>query len=281
MAIAGLLAAALLGALSLVPAPSASASVNSTLCDKTGSAPVSGGKYIVQNNEWGDDIPQCVDAFDGGFKVTKGSHNLPGNPSPAAYPSIYAGCHWGNCSSGNGLPQQVSSFTTPQSHVDFTTTSDGQWDASYDIWFDTNPHPSGQNNGEEMMIWANHSGPPVPFGKKVDTVQLDGADWDVWYGPQSSTSNGVTTTWNTVSYVRQQTTNALTVNIKDFTDDSAKRRYLQPSWYLTSVQFGFEPWVGGPGLAVNSFSYTPDGSASTGGAIHGGGTGPSQGRSRN
>jgi cellulase/cellobiase CelA1 len=37
------------------------------------------------------------------------------------------------------------------------------------------------------------------------------------------------------------------------------RGYAQRSWYLTSVQAGFEPWIGGTGLAVNSFSYTTNG----------------------
>ncbi|WP_431040539.1 GH12 family glycosyl hydrolase domain-containing protein [Streptomyces sp. P1-3] len=270
VATAGLLATALLGALSLVTAPSVSAATTAAICDQYGSEPVSGGRYIVQNNEWGDKIGQCIEAFDGGFTYTSGYHNLPGSPKPAGYPSIYAGCHWGNCSGGNGLPQQVSSFTNPQSHADFTTTGDGQWNASYDLWFDTNPYPSGQNNGAELMIWANHAGPPTPFGQKVDTVWLEGANWDVWYGPQSSTTDGVTITWNTVSYVRQQPADSLTVNIKDFTDDSMARGYLQSSWYMTSVQAGFEPWVGGPGLGVKNFSYTPDGSASADGAINAG-----------
>ncbi|QIB48335.1 GH12 family glycosyl hydrolase domain-containing protein [Streptomyces aureoverticillatus] len=263
-AMAGLLATALLGALALVTAPSVSAAANGTICEKYGSEHVSGGRYIVQNNEWGDNIGQCVDAFDGGFTYTSGHHNLPGSPAPAGYPSIYAGCHWGNCSSGNGLPQQVSSFTNPQSHADFTTTGDGKWNASYDIWFNTKPSTNVVNDGEELMIWANRAGAPQPYGNKVDTVWLAGADWDVWYGPQSSVVDGVTITWNTVSYVRHEPVDSLTVNIKDFTNDSIARGYLRPSWYMTSVQAGFEPWVGGPGLGVKNFSYTPDGSASAG-----------------
>ncbi|MEV4616054.1 ricin-type beta-trefoil lectin domain protein [Kitasatospora sp. NPDC049258] len=250
--LAAVVAALLMAALSLAGASPASAST--TLCGRTDSVKVSGGKYVVQNNEWGDSIEQCIDVNDDGFKVTKGWHNVSTGGAPAAYPSIYAGCHYGNCSSGNGLPLQVSAFGNPQSSVDFST-ADGQWDAAYDLWFDTGANPSGQNNGEEMMIWANHAGPPSPFGSKVATVRIEGADWDVWYGRQS---NGVS--WNTVSYVRQQPTNTITVNIKDFTDDSIGRGYLSPAWYMTSVQFGFEPWVGGPGLAVNSFSYEANGS---------------------
>jgi endoglucanase len=81
--------------------------------------------------------------------------------------------------------------------------------------------------------------------------------------------------WNTVSYVRESGTDALTVNLKDFTNDSISRGYLQPAWYLTSVQFGFEPWQGGPGLPVNSFSYTSDGTAGSGSGGTGGGSGGS------
>ncbi|MBB4928090.1 GH12 family glycosyl hydrolase domain-containing protein [Kitasatospora kifunensis] len=263
--VAALLAALLLSTLS--PAGAAPASADSTICDQFGTATVSGGKYIVQNNEWGDSIQQCINVGDDGFTVTTGNHNVSTSGAPAAYPSIYAGCHYGNCSTGDGLPLQVSAFANPQSSVDFTTAP-GDFDASYDIWFDTNPNPAGQNDGEELMIWANHFGPSTPFGTKVGTVYLEGANWDVWYGRQGSSP-----AWNTVSYVRQQPTNAITVNIKDFTDDSINSGWLQPSWYLTSVQFGFEPWVGGPGLAVNSFSFDPNGSGGTSGTLVGQGSG--------
>jgi endoglucanase len=249
----------------LTAAPAAHA--DTTLCGTTSSVAVSGGQYIVQNNEWNDTIQQCINATNDGFTVTTGNHNKPTNGAPAAYPSIYAGCHYGNCSSGNGLPLQVSAFGNPQSSVNFTTAT-GQWDASYDIWFDTQPNPSGQNNGEELMIWANHAGAPQPAGSQVGTVSIEGAAWNVWFG-RGSGSIG----WNVVSYVRQTTTNAITVNLKDFTNDSLARGYLQSAWYLTSVQFGFEPWQGGPGLGVNSFSFTANGSSTGGGSPTGAITG--------
>ncbi|WP_275298681.1 hypothetical protein [Streptomyces sp. 769] len=101
-----------------------------------------------------------------------------------------------------------------------------------------------------MMIWANLTVPPQQFGKPVATVWLEGGKWDVWYARQGSNPE-----WNTVLYVREQPANAITVHIKDLTDDSITRGYVQPSWCMTSVQFGFEPRVGEPGLAVNSLSY--------------------------
>jgi endoglucanase len=255
----------LLALAGLTTAPAAHA--DTTLCGTTSSVAVDGGQYIVQNNEWNDTIQQCINATNDGFTVTTGNHNKPTNGAPAAYPSIYAGCHYGNCSSGNGLPLQVAAFGNPQSSVNFTTAA-GQWDASYDIWFDTQPNPSGQNNGEELMIWANHAGAPQPAGSQVGTVSIEGAAWNVWFGRGSGSIS-----WNVVSYVRQATTSAITVNLKDFTNDSLARGYLQSAWYLTSVQFGFEPWQGGPGLGVNSFSFTANASGTGGGSPTGAITG--------
>jgi endoglucanase len=247
----------------MVAAPAAHA--DTTICGQYDTTAVSGGQYIVQNNEWNDSIQQCLDVSNDGFTVTTGNHNVSTGGSPAAYPSIYAGCHYGDCSAGSGLPEQVSAFANPQSSVSFSTAA-GQWDASYDIWFDTQPSPSGQNDGEELMIWASHSGAPEPAGTQIGTATIEGATWQVWEA--RLTSGGIS--WNDVSYVRETPVNNLTVNLKDFTSDSLSRGYLQSSWYLTSVQFGFEPWQGGPGLGVNSFSFITNGSGGTDGGGSGG-----------
>ncbi|MET8765188.1 cellulose binding domain-containing protein [Lentzea sp. NPDC004782] len=226
------------------------ASADTTICEKFGSTKIQGGRYVVQNNEWGASDGQCIRVSDTGFTITSGNHNVPTSGAPASYPAIYAGCHYGNCSSGSGLPLQVNGFGSLPSSVSYTTAG-GYWDAAYDLWFDPNPNQTGQNTGAELMIWGSHQGPPQPIGSKVGTASLAGANWDVWIGNIG---------WNVISYVRQQTTNSLSVNLADFTGDAVRRGQVQTSWYLTSVQFGFEPWQGGPGLAVNSFSFSTSGS---------------------
>lgn len=247
---AGLLLAALTAVAGLVVGfgpPEATAAT--TICEKFGSTKIQGGRYVVQNNEWGANDGQCISVSDNGFTITAGNHNVPTNGAPASYPSIYAGCHYGNCSSGSGLPLQVSRLGTVSSSVAYTTAG-GSWNASYDLWFDPNPNQSGQNTGAELMIWGSHQGPPQPIGSKVGTANLAGAGWDVWVGNIG---------WNVISYVRQQTTSSLNLNLTEFTNDAVQRGQVQSSWYMTSAQFGFEPWQGGPGLAVNSFSFTTSG----------------------
>ncbi|MEE4543345.1 RICIN domain-containing protein [Streptomyces sp. V4-01] len=253
-----------------------SAHADTQICDQFGSTTIAGGHYVVQNNEWGDTSPQCITVTGGGFNVTTASHNVPTNGAPAAYPSIYAGCHYGNCSSGSGLPLQVSAFGNPETTVAYHTAG-GAWDAAYDIWFDSSPSPAGQNNGAELMIWGSHAGAPQPAGGKVGTANLAGATWDVWEGRLSG--GGIS--WNVISYVRQQTTGSLDIHIKDFTDDITGRGYMSSAWYMTSVQFGFEPWTGGAGLGVDSFGFTTSGSGGTGGSTGGGGGGTLVGQGSN
>jgi chitodextrinase len=109
------------------------------------------------------------------------------------------------------------------------------------------------------MVWLNHLGSIQPVGSQVGTATINGATWNVWFGNIG---------WNVVSYVRQSATSSLNFTVNSFYTDAVNRGYAQRSWYLTSIQAGFEPWVGQTGLAVNSFSVT------TGGGGGGGDTQP-------
>ncbi len=55
-------------------------------------------------------------------------------------------------------------------------------------------------------------------------------------------------------------------SIKAFTNDAVSRGKIDPNWYLTSVQAGFEPWIGGAGLAVNQFAFNVNGGGGGGSA---------------
>jgi chitodextrinase len=172
--------------------------------------------------------------------------------APHSYPSVYFGCHYANCSAGSGLPMQTSAaaFTSIRSSVNMSYPSSGVWDAAYDIWFDPTPRTDGQNTGAEIMVWLNKLGSIQPVGSQVGTASINGATWNVWFGNVG---------WNVVSYVRQSATSSLNFAVNEFYGDAVNRGYAQRSWYLTSIQAGFEPWVGQTGLAVTAFSVTTDG----------------------
>jgi chitodextrinase len=247
---AGLLIASSLAAAVIAAAPAEAAPV---ICEKFGGTYIQNNTLRVQNNVWGADTAQCIDVNQsGGFTVTQANHNNATNGAPAAYPSIYAGCHYAQCTSGSGLPMQASAsgFGNVRTSVNMTYPSSGTWNAAYDLWFDPTPRTDGQNTGAEIMVWANYQGSIQPVGSQVATVNILGATWQVWYGNIG---------WNVVSYRRTSATTSLNFAIDTFLSDAISRGYAQRSWYLTSVQAGFEPWVGGTGLAVNSFSYTTSG----------------------
>ncbi|MFE2021817.1 RICIN domain-containing protein [Streptomyces sp. NPDC059499] len=246
------LLASTLGAVATSASPAVAAPV---LCDQYASTAIQDGKYVVQNNRWGASTRQCIDVRADGFAITASDHNNPTNNVPAGYPSIYAGCHYGNCTSGSGLPLRVQDFGNVRSSVAMARPDSGEWNASYDLWFDPTPRSDGQNTGAELMIWLDHRGRPQPIGSKVATTTIEGAAWDVWVGNIG---------WNVISYVRTSGTGSLDFAVRSFTDDAVSRGQIQRSWYLTSVQAGFEPWIGGAGLAVDDFSFTTNGTGGGG-----------------
>jgi glycosyl hydrolase family 12 len=236
--------AALVAATMVTLAPAAHAAT--TTCAQFGTVSVNSNQYIVQNDEWNSTSQQCITVNGTSFSV-QASQNLPTNGPPASYPSIYRGCHWGNCTTGSGMPVQVSHIGSATSSWSTTQPSSGAYDVAYDIWYNTTPTTSGQPDGTELMIWMNSRGGPQPAGSIVGTVALAGATWNVW----QNRMNG----WNYIAYQRQQGTTSLTnLNLKAFTQDAVSRGQINPAWYLIAIEAGFEIWQGGTGLATNSFS---------------------------
>ncbi|WP_213454794.1 GH12 family glycosyl hydrolase domain-containing protein [Rhizomonospora bruguierae] len=231
-------------------APTASA--DTEICTQYGTTTI-GGKYVVMNNRWGASTAQCINVTSSGFQVTQAAHNNATNGAPASYPAIYIGCHYTNCSPGTNLPIQISQISSASSSISLSYPSSGTYDAAYDIWLDPTARKDGQNQ-TEIMIWLNRQGPIQPVGSKVGTMTLEGRSWDVWYGNSG---------WNVLSFVATSVpVTSFNFNVMSFINETRNRGYAQNSWYLTSIQAGFEPWVGGTGLAINSFSATVNGGGS-------------------
>jgi endoglucanase len=115
-------------------------------------------------------------------------------------------------------------------------------------------------NQMELMIWFNRQGGVSPVGSAVGYTTVGGLSWQVWQG-----NNGGN---DVVSYVAASTLSSWSFNVMDFVNDVDARTQVTSAWYLTSIQAGFEPWSGGVGLSVNSFS--ADVVAGTGGGSGGG-----------
>lgn len=209
---------------------------------------------IINNDIWnGVSSSQCLSAnnADATWFVASSTNNKPTNGAPASYPYSQIGCHYGVCTANNPLPKQVSALNTLI--VDWTTTwatrPTGNWNKSYDIWFDTNPTTPVGANAQELMIWFDKNGPIQPIGSLVAYYTTGTAPntrtWEIW-------RDGFTTTYKYASGVLPPHA----FNVKSIISDAAARGYISPSWYLISVQVGYEIWSGGVGLLTNIFSAT-------------------------
>jgi Glycosyl hydrolase family 12 len=237
--------------------------VTMTACsDAPGSDPVQlcgsqwarvAGGYIVQNNRYGTTAPECITLRGGtGFSVTRSSIVKPVDGGPGAYPSVYQGCHWGQCGSG-GLaanPVPVADLTPGKVTTSWSTVQPtaGTYNVAYDIWFNKTPRASGQPDCAELMVWLNHTGGIEPFGSLIASqVTLGGYTYNVWGGPQR---------WGrTITYVMTTPATAVTgLDIGVLAQNAVLRGYLKESCYLIDVEAGFELWRSGTALATRSFS---------------------------
>ncbi|MCZ7376624.1 GH12 family glycosyl hydrolase domain-containing protein [Micromonospora sp. WMMC250] len=245
LAAAGLLLTSSLVAVAL----GGTASADTLICEQYGSTTIQ-GRYVVQNNRWGTTAQQCINVTNNGFEIRTLNGSSPTNGAPTAYPSVFFGCHYTNCSPGTNLPMQVSQISSATSSISYRYVSGATYNASYDIWLDPSPKRDGVNQ-MEIMIWLNRQGSIQPIGSVVGTTNLAGRTWEVWRG-----SNGSN---NVISYVAQSAISSLNFSVLDFINDTRNRGAITNSWYLTSIQAGFEPWQGGVGLAVTSFSANVNG----------------------
>ncbi|RSM55470.1 glycosyl hydrolase family 5 [Actinoplanes sp. ATCC 53533] len=230
------------------------AQADTQICEQYGSTTI-GGRYVVMNNRWGTSAQQCINVTDSGFAITaqQGVGNTSG--APVSYPAVYLGCHYTNCSPGTTLPMQVSAISSANSSISYNYVSGATYDAAYDIWLDPSPKRDGVN-AMEIMIWFNRQGSIQPIGSVVGSTTIGGRSWQVWQG-----NNGAN---NVISYVAPSAITSWSFSVLDFITDIRNRGAITSAWYLTSIQAGFEPWIGGTGLAVTNFSAS----------VNGGGGGP-------
>ena len=228
-------------------------------CAPFGVTALDGGAYNFQMNEFNSSTKECVTTSGVGFNITAASFNNATNGAPGAYTSLYRGCHWGTCTSSNPFPIQESNIASATTSVALTQPSGYTNDSAYDIWFNQTSTTSGQPNGTEVMIWLNHQGPAQPFGAQTATTTIGNASYEVWTGNQSS--------WKIVSYVAINPVNSVSnLNLVPFFEDAVSRGSLESSWWLIDVEYGFEVWSGGKGLAASKFSVSAAADSGGGGS---------------
>jgi hypothetical protein len=235
-----------------LPAASSEAAKTTKLCHSQ-IASVSRGAYKIDNNEWGSSRPECITTNGKPeFRVANSSIANGKDGAPGGYPDIYKGCFYGSCTSGSGLPIRVSRIRAGTVTTSWRTAQPGGsniYNAAYDIWFNKTRTTRRQANGLELMIWLNHHGPKHPYGSEVaSNVSIGGRTYNVYYGARTGS-------YGTVTYTMTSRARSVSkLDLRPLEANALSRGYLRRSWYLITVQAGFEMWQGGTGLATKSFS---------------------------
>jgi cellulose 1,4-beta-cellobiosidase len=237
---------------SAVFVPSGAQAATTTNCSDA-HFPVNGGTYAVQTNEWASSQRECV-TYGGSaeFTVTSSSISNATDGAPGAYTFVYSGCFDGVCTHGplGKAPMRLKAVTPGKLTTSVSATSAaGTYNTSYDIWTSTTPSTSGDVKGTEVMIWLNRHGQIQPAGSPdLSGVRIGGRSYDVWLYPHPNHVG------DTVTFLAQKPVTSMSdVDVSSFTQYAEDKGWANPSWYLTSVDAGFEIWKDGAGLGVNSF----------------------------
>jgi hypothetical protein len=213
------------------------------------------GEYVIENNNFLGQ-PECL-ARTGtpGFRVTRsGASGADGTGRPAAYPEIFTGYHWGT-QAGQAFPARLSSLSYARSSWAVSTgraAAGSSYDVAYDLWVNKGRQvaSSGQPDGAEVMIWlAERAVPAPPPG--TPTVTVRGVRY--YRIEFARKEHGVR--WPLIIYRRMvPVTSVQDLGLLAFIADAAAKHQLSMSWYLESVEAGFEIWRGGTGLSSRSFA---------------------------
>ncbi|MBV8941940.1 MAG: hypothetical protein JO240_09425 [Solirubrobacterales bacterium] len=224
-------------------------------------APILGGTIVLNANQEGSGSGATISDPNGGpgFTIT---HSAINQATVGAYPSLFVGQHGNLVTRHDPFPLQLSAIRPGQvitsvHSVTPRSACSARWVDFYDIFLTAGAHANQfSSTREELEIWQN-AGNRAPGGTPVARgVRLDGRLYDVY--------NHVTDA-NTIAYVpRRFASGSFHGDLRPFIQDSIRRGYAQPNWYLTDVEHGFEINSGNVvGLGDANFSVQVGGNSSS------------------
>jgi len=213
-----------------------------------------GAGLVVRNDNYGG-RRECLANVNrrANFAVASSAARRKG-VEPAAFPNIFYGCSWGICSPSARLPRRLSRLRNPVTSWYTAGRPQGRWDAAYDIWFARQRATGGQDRGAEIMLWLRTDGLGRPAA--AHSLLIDRRRWQLehWITRNPATGDHwpLIIFWMTHPrrYVRH-------LALMPFFHRVEALGLLHRSYWLTSVEAGFEVWRGGTGLRTTSFSVRP------------------------
>jgi hypothetical protein len=213
-----------------------------------------GAGLVVRNDNYGG-VRECLANVNrrANFAVTSSAARRAG-PEPAAFPNIFYGCSWGVCSPRTRLPRRLSRLRHPVTSWYTAGRPKGRWDAAYDIWFAKQRATGGQDRGAEIMLWLRTNGLGRPAA--AHSLVIDRRRWQLehWITRNPATGDH----WPLIIFWMTHPRRSVRhLALMPFFRRAEALGLLHRSFWLTSVEAGFEVWRGGTGLRTTSFSVRP------------------------
>ncbi|KAG2420674.1 endoglucanase A precursor [Aspergillus terreus] len=139
------------------------------------------------------------------------------------------------------LVSDVQSISTSVSWSQDNT--DVNADVAYDLFTAANVDHATSSGDYELMVWLARYGTIQPIGTQIATATVGGQSWEVWYG----TSIQAGAEQKTYSFVAGSPIQSYSGDLKAFFDYlTQSQSFPADSQYLINLQFGTEPFTGGP-----------------------------------
>jgi hypothetical protein len=182
-----------------------------------------------------------------------------------AYPFTGVGCAYRLCSPVTNLPMKVRTLpANSNTSFSWTGSAPGNWNVSYDIWFDQHNQITAQDDGAELMIWLRPN-PGYRGGVRVHISKQ-------WYWflhwrtcnsvrqtgitpPRVSATDHAGICWNYVQFRFLKPVHGVQrLWIMPFIRFLEGQGLVRSSWWLTSIHAGYELVSGGKGLTTTWFN---------------------------
>lgn len=217
----------------LVGAAAAQYGQEYTLCGQYSDQDVN--PYNFNNNLWGESQAtsgnQCTYVFSAsssGCSWTT-SWNWQGDGSVKSYANSGLDVVQGQ------LITSISSMPTTAQWSYSDTSIVG--DVAYDLFTASDPNHTHDSGDYELMIWLAQYGGQQPIGSQIDSTNIDGVQWNLWYGGSGQ---------QTYSFVATSVVTDWSGDVKNFWNYLADNHgYPASSQYLLTFQFGPEAISGG------------------------------------
>jgi glycosyl hydrolase family 12 len=227
------------------------------------SLPFGTGECAVVNNTWnsdaaGDGFEQSVFLADVAGQPTSGwSWRAPWHllPRVVSQPEIVCGNKpW----DPKTRPDAGFPFRAGTRHLtagfDVNLRARGVYNMVFSLWGVSAVPPTRKDITHEIMIWTLRAGQP-PAGQRVDSITVNDVTYDVYIEEHQRDASGQNAnTWTYVAFVAQKPVFRGPLDITAFIDYLLRRGTLQPTIYVTSLEFGNEICEGAGVTEIQHFA---------------------------